>query len=102
MWALGMIGDPRAYILPDVVCDFTAVTLTQLGPDRVEVKGARGRAPTDQAKASLTYADGFRAMSLFMIGGIDAGAKARRTGAAMLVGLRHLGRHYRESALYWR
>lgn len=85
------IGDPRAYILPDVVCDFTAVTLTQLGPDRVEVKGARGRAPTDQAKASLTYADGFRAMSLFMIGGIDAGAKARRTGAAMLARMR---RHY--------
>jgi hypothetical protein len=87
------IGDPRAYILPDVVCDFTAVTLTQLGPDRVEVKGARGRPPTDQAKASLTYADGFRAMSLFMIGGIDAGAKARRTGAAMLARMR---RHYRE------
>lgn len=85
------IGDPRAYILPDVVCDFTAVTLTQVGPDRVEVKGARGRAPTDQAKASLTYADGFRAMSLFMIGGIDAGAKARRTGAAMLARMR---RHY--------
>ncbi|MDO9072486.1 MAG: acyclic terpene utilization AtuA family protein [Rubrivivax sp.] len=85
------IGDPRAYILPDVVCDFTAVTLTQLGPDRVEVKGALGRAPTDQAKASLTYADGFRAMSLFMIGGIDAGAKARRTGAAMLARMR---RHY--------
>ncbi|MFN6992639.1 MAG: acyclic terpene utilization AtuA family protein [Aquincola tertiaricarbonis] len=85
------IGDPRAYILPDVVCDFTAVTLTQLGPDRVEVTGARGRAPTDQAKASLTYADGFRAMSLFMIGGIDAGAKARRTGAAMLARMR---RHY--------
>jgi hypothetical protein len=87
------IGDPRAYILPDVVCDFTAVTLTQAGTDRVEVKGARGRAPTDQAKASLTYADGFRAMSLFMIGGIDAGAKARRTGAAMLARMR---RHYRD------
>jgi len=85
------IGDPRAYILPDVVCDFTSVTLSQVGPDRVEVKGARGRPPTDQAKASLTYADGFRAMSLFMIGGIDAGPKARRTGAAMLARMR---RHY--------
>ncbi|WP_306556083.1 acyclic terpene utilization AtuA family protein [Acidovorax sp.] len=85
------IGDPRAYILPDVVCDFTGVTLTQIGPDRVEVKGARGRAPTDQAKVSVTYADGFRAMSLFMIGGIDAGAKAQRVGAAMLARMR---RHY--------
>ena len=82
------IGDPRAYILPDVVCDFTGVTLTQLGPDQVEVKGARGRAPTDQAKVSVTYADGFRATSLFMIGGIDAGPKAHRVGAAMLARLR--------------
>lgn len=85
------IGDPRAYILPDVVCDFTGVTLTQVGPDQVEVKGARGRAPTDQAKVSVTYADGFRAMSLFMIGGIDAGPKAHRVGAAMLARLR---RHF--------
>ncbi len=87
------IGDPRCYILPDVICDFTAVTLEQAGPDRVEVKGARGRSPTDQAKVSVTYADGFRAMSLFMIGGIDAGAKARRVGASMLARLR---RHYQE------
>jgi len=82
------IGDPRAYILPDVVCDFTGVTLMQVGPDQVEVKGARGRAPTDQAKVSVTYADGFRATSLFMIGGIDAGPKAHRVGAAMLARLR--------------
>jgi hypothetical protein len=87
------IGDPRAYILPDVVCDFTGVTLTQVGPDRVEVKGARGRPPTDQAKVSITHADGFRALSLFMIGGIDAGAKAHRAGAAMLARMR---RHYAE------
>lgn len=82
------IGDPRAYILPDVVCDFTRVTLTQAGTDRVEVRGARGRPPTDEAKVSITYADGFRAMSLFMIGGIDAGAKAHRVGAAMLARMR--------------
>ncbi|PMY01547.1 acyclic terpene utilization AtuA family protein, partial [Pseudomonas sp. GW460-13] len=39
------IGDPATYLLPDVTCDFTQVTLRQAAPDLVEVSGARGRAP---------------------------------------------------------
>ena len=39
----------------------------------------------------MTYADGFRAMSLFMIGGIDAGAKAGASAPALLARMR---RHY--------
>ncbi|MCC7182569.1 MAG: DUF1446 domain-containing protein [Rhodocyclaceae bacterium] len=84
------IGDPRAYILPDVICDLTQVTLTQDGPDRVLVQGARGRPPTDVCKVSVTYMDGFRALSVFMIGGIDAAQKAERSGTALLTRCRRI------------
>lgn len=84
------IGDPRAYLLPDVTCDFSGVTVTADGPDRVRVAGARGRAPTGRYKVSATYGDGFKTSGTLMIGGREAGAKARRTGAAMLAMCRRL------------
>jgi hypothetical protein len=79
------IGDPAAYLLPDVVCDFTAVTLQPAGPDRVTVRGARGRAPTPHFKVSATYLDGFKVSAQLTIVGFDAAAKARRTGEAILI-----------------
>lgn len=78
------IGDPAAYILPDVVCDFTEVAIEQAGPDRVRVSNARGRAPTDSYKTSGTYSDGFRVGVYVTIGGIDAVAKAEKTADATL------------------
>jgi hypothetical protein len=78
------IGDPSAYVLPDVVCDFSGVEITQAGPERVRVSGARGRAPTDRYKVSVTYRDGFRCSGTMIIVGRDAAAKARRTASAIL------------------
>jgi hypothetical protein len=86
------IGDPARYVLPDVVCDFTAVTLEQAGPERVEVKGARGTAPTPTYKVSATYADGFRSNAQLTIVGVDAEGKARRTAEAILERTRELFR----------
>ena len=72
------IGDPQAYLLPDVVCDFSAVTLVQTGPDRVTVGGARGHGAPAGYKASATYADGFRSGQVWTMYGRDADRKAQQ------------------------
>ncbi|MBS0445160.1 MAG: DUF1446 domain-containing protein [Proteobacteria bacterium] len=78
------IGDPSAYLLPDVTCDFRDVRIEPLDAERVRVSGAHGRAPTDTYKVSATRLDGYRCAGMVAIVGIDAAAKARRTGAAIL------------------
>ncbi|GER13985.1 acyclic terpene utilization AtuA family protein [Variovorax boronicumulans] len=78
------IGDPAAYLLPDVVADFTQVRIEQAGEHRVRVHGARGRAPTGSYKVCATYVDGFKTAAQLTIVGFDAVAKARRTGEAIL------------------
>jgi hypothetical protein len=78
------IGDPEAYVLPDVVADFSNVQLTQIGSNRVLVSGARGRPPTRSYKVSATYQDGYRAVATVSIVGKDAARKARRTAEALL------------------
>jgi hypothetical protein len=84
------IGDPRAYLLPDVACDFTAVRLVQQGKDRVLVTGARGRPPTATYKVSATYAGGFGSIGTMVVAGFDAAEKARANGAAILAKTRRM------------
>ncbi|MDP9931818.1 acyclic terpene utilization AtuA family protein [Variovorax paradoxus] len=78
------IGDPSAYLLPDVVADFTQVRIEQAGEHRVRVHGAKGGAPTKSYKVCATYVEGFKCAAQLTIVGFDAVAKARRTGEAIL------------------
>lgn len=78
------IGDPAAYLLPDVICDFTGVRIEQDGPDRVRVAGAKGRGAPGDYKVSVTYADGWRLTSLWYFIGEDAARKARGFADAAL------------------
>lgn len=78
------IGDPRAYILPDVICDFSNVTLTEVAPHRVEVSPAKGRPAPTHYKTCLTYADGFRAGLYLTFIGHRAAEKARHLGDAAI------------------
>lgn len=78
------IGDPQSYHLPDVVCDFSEVTLEQVAEDRVRVSNAKGRAPGPDYKVCGTYVDGFRIVTTYMVAGWQAGRKGRRTAEALV------------------
>ncbi len=77
------IGDPQAYILPDVVCDFSNVIISEIEKDTVKVSGAKGYPAPQQYKVCATYADGFRAGHVCSFVGIDAAKKARTYGEAI-------------------
>jgi hypothetical protein len=78
------LGDPARYLLPDVTCDFTGVTLAQAGEHAVEVRGARGLPPPSTYKVCVTYLDGWRCAGQLTVIGFDAAAKAQRTAEAIL------------------
>jgi hypothetical protein len=70
------MGDPRTYITPDVVADFTTIQLHQDSPDRVRVSGVRGAPPTDMLKVSIAYRAGFKAVGTLVYSWPDAYDKA--------------------------
>jgi len=71
------IHDPAAYLTPDVVADFSHVTMTQLGPDRVAVAGATGHPKSGLLKVSVGYIDSYIGEGQMSYAGPGAVARAR-------------------------
>jgi hypothetical protein len=71
------IHDPRAYLTPDVVADFSGVQITEVGPDRVRISGATGRARPQTLKVSIGYIDSYIGEGQMSYAGPGALARAR-------------------------
>ena len=76
------IGDPKAYLTPDVTCDFTSVHLEEVGRDRVRVSGAKGLPAPPYLKVSAVYTKGYRATGMVLLSGSRTRQKAEHLGAA--------------------
>jgi acyclic terpene utilization AtuA family protein len=85
------MGDPREYITPDCVADFTTIHLDQAGPDRVRFSGIRGRAATEFYKVSISYSAGFKAIGSMVYAWPDAYKKARAADQILRQRLDRLG-----------
>ena len=71
------MGDPKAYLTPDVVADFTSIQLHQAGPDRVAVSGIKGGPRTPFLKVSGAYLKGYKATGQLTLCGPKALEKAK-------------------------
>jgi hypothetical protein len=71
------IGNPKDYITPDCIADFTSIHLEDLGKDRVKVFGIKGLPFTDSYKVSMSYSDGFASAGTLTYTWPDAMEKAK-------------------------
>ncbi|TCO68841.1 acyclic terpene utilization AtuA family protein [Rhodovulum euryhalinum] len=91
------IHDPASYLQPDVIADFSGVTLDEIGPDRVLVGGAAGRAATGRLKVSIGYRDGWIGEGQISYAGPGALARGRLALDVVRTRLEALGPCLRET-----
>ena len=90
------MGDPKNYITPDCVADFTTVQLAQDGENRVRVSGISGQPATEFYKVSISYAAGFKAGGGLIYSWPDAYQKAQAADAMLRKRLDNLGLQFDE------
>ena len=85
------MGDPNAYITPDVVADFTSIHLSPDGENRVRVHGITGGPPTPFLKVSIAYRAGYKAVGSLVYSWPDAMEKAQMADRILRERLDNLG-----------
>ncbi|CAN5748430.1 MAG: DUF1446 domain-containing protein [Gemmatimonadetes bacterium] len=90
------MGDPRSYITPDTVADFTSIQLDQQGENRIRVSGVRGGPPTDMLKVSIAYTDGYKAIGTLVYAWPDAVEKAQLADRVLRERMDRLGLRFDE------
>jgi hypothetical protein len=85
------LGDPGAYVTPDVVLDVYGVVLREIAPDRVHVSGAAGRRRPDELKVSVGYRAGFRGEAEISYAGLGCVDRARLAGEIAAERIRRSG-----------
>jgi hypothetical protein len=90
------LGDPKNYITPDCVADFTSIQLTDAGSNRVRVSGIRGGERPPMLKLSLSYANGWKAIGTLVYSWPEALEKARAADRIVRERLERLGLRFEE------
>lgn len=85
------MGDPHAYITPDVVADFTSINIAPDGENRVRVFGITGKPNTEFYKVSIAYSSGWKAVGTLVYAYPDAYAKAKAADKILRARLERLG-----------
>ena len=88
------MGDPHAYITPDVVADFTSINVEEAGENRVKVFGITGNPSTEFYKVSIAYAAGWKAVGTLVYAWPDAYEKAKASDQILRARLERLGLNF--------
>jgi hypothetical protein len=85
------LGDPKNYITPDCVADFTSIQLKDAGPDRVQVSGIRGSSRPQMLKLSIAYSYGWKAIGTLVYSAPQALEKSQAADKIVRQRLHQLG-----------
>ena len=71
------MGDPKNYLSPDCIADFTTINLKEDGTDRVHLSGIKGKPATPTYKVSISFHEGYKLLGQLTVAGPDAVEKAQ-------------------------